>query len=179
MVYYAPACMPLTHLLHAAPPLLGRNRSQSRCTRDHMCPPVAHLTMVPLTSGPDRRLTGLYRTIVGSSSTCSPRASQRYQPRAVHWSSWPPAFESRVQNHVRPPLLTTTLCPDHGTSERFCTHPACAACGPSTSTSHPHRPSPDGAASTPPEHARMHVPPCCAHVAAAHVSGADWRLRAL
>ena len=158
MVYYAPACTPLTHLLHAAPPLPGRDRSRSRCTRDHMCPPVAHVTMVPLTSGPDRRLPGLYRTIVGSSSTCSLRAFQRYQPRAVHRSSWPPAFESRVQNHVRPPLLTSTLCPDHGTSERFCTHPACAACGPSTSASHPHRPSPDGAASAPP--ARAH--PCAA-----------------
>ena len=112
-------------------------------------PPVAHLTMAPLTSGPDRRLPGMYTTIVGSSSTFSLRASQRYQPRAVHRSSWPPGFESRVPNHVRPPLLTTTLCPDHGTSERSCTRPACAACGPSTSASHPHRPSPDDAASAP------------------------------
>ena len=111
MVYYAPACTPLTHLLHAAPPLPGRDRSRSRCTRDHMCPPVAHVTMVPLTSGPDRRLPGLYRTIVGSSSTCSLRASQWYQPRAVHRSSCPPGFESRVPIHVRPPLLTSTLCP--------------------------------------------------------------------
>ena len=68
------------------------------------------------------------------------------------------ASGSRVQNHVRPPLLTSSLCPDHGTSERFCTHPACAACGPSTNASHPHRPSPDGAASAPP--ARAH--PCAA-----------------
>ena len=178
MVYYAPACTPLTHLLHAAPPLPGRDRSRSRCTRDHMCPPVAHVSMVPLTSGPDRRLPGLYRTIVGSSSTCSLRASQRYQPRAVHRSFWPPGFESRVQNHVRPPLLTSTLCPDHGTSERFCTHPACAACGPSTSASHPHRPIARTVPPPRPQHARTHVPPCCAHVAAAHVSGADWRLRA-
>ena len=87
-------------------------------------------------------------------------------------------FESRVPNHVRPPLLTTTLCPDHGTSERFCTHPACAACGPSTSASHPHRPIARTVPPPRPQHARTHVPPCCAHVAAAHVSGADWRLRA-
>ena len=80
------------------------------------------------------------------------------QPRAVHRSFCPPGFESRVQNHVRQPLLTSTLCPDHGTSERSCTHPACAACGPSTNASHPHRPSPDGAASAPP--ARAH--PCAA-----------------
>ena len=105
--------------------------------------------MAPLTSGPDRRLPGMYRTIVGSSSTFSLRASQRYQPRAVHRSSWPPGFESRVPIHVRPPLLTSTLCPDHGTSERSCTHPACAACSPSTSASHPHRLSPDGPASAP------------------------------
>ena len=68
-------------------------------------------------------------------------------------------FESRVfpvPIHIRShtyvpcapaPLLTTTLCPDHGTSERSCTHPACAACSPSTSASHPHRPCPDGPAS--------------------------------
>ena len=112
-------------------------------------PPVAHLTMAPLTSGPDRRLPGMYRTIVGSSSTFSLRASQRYQPRAVHRSSWPPGFESRVPIHVRPPLLTSTLCPDHGTSERSCTHPACAACSPSTSASHPHRLSPEDPACAP------------------------------
>jgi len=149
MVYYAPACTPPTHSLHAAPPLPGRDRSRSRYTREDLCPPVAHLTMAALTSGPDRRLPGLYRTIVGSSSTFSLRASQRYQPRAVRRSSWPPGFESRVPIHVRPPLLTTTLCPDHGTSERSCTHPACAACSPSTSASHPHRLSPDGPASAP------------------------------
>ena len=133
------------------------------CTRDrtftffpsanaHVGPARSSITLAfeaRLTSGPDRRLPGLYRTIVGSSSTFSLRASQRYQPRAVHRSSWPPGFESRVPIHVRPPLLTTTLCPDHGTSERSCTHPACAACGPSTSASHPHRPSPDDAASAP------------------------------
>ena len=148
-VLYAPACTPPTHSLHAAPPLLGRDRSRSRYTREHLCPPVAHLTMAPLTSGLDRRLTGFYGAIVGSASTFSLRASQRYQPRAVHRSSCPPGFESRVPIHVRPPLLTTTLCPDHGTSERSCTHPACAACSPSTSASHPHRLSPDGPASAP------------------------------
>ena len=178
MVYYAPACMPLTHSLHAAPPLPGRDRSRSRYTREHLCPPVAHLTMAPLTSGLDRRLTGFYGAIVGSSSTFSLRASQRYQPRAVHRSSCPPGFESRVPIHVRPPLLTSTLCPDHGTSERSCTHPACAACSPKAPV---HRIRTDLARTGPPprpEHARRHVPPCCAHVAAAHVSGADWRLRA-
>ena len=87
MVYYAPECTPPTHSLHAAPPLPGRDRSRSRYTREHLCPPVALLTMAPLTSGPDRRLPGMYRTIVGSSSTFSLRASQRYQPRAVHRSS--------------------------------------------------------------------------------------------
>ena len=133
----------------AAPPLPGRDRSRSRYTREHLCPPVAHLTMAALTSGPDRRLTGFYGAIVGSASTFSLRASQRYQPRAVHRSSCPPGFESRVPIHVRPPLLTSTLCPDHGTSERSCTHPACAACSPSTSASHPHRLSPDGPASAP------------------------------
>ena len=177
MVYYAPACTPLTRSLHAAPPLPGRDRSRSRYTREHLCPPVAHLTMAPLTSGPDRRLPGMYRTIVGSSSTFSLRASQRYQPRAVHRSSWPPGFESRVPNHVRP----------------HCSPPPFALI-----TAHPSAPAPtlhvlraaqapmhcirtDLARTVPPprpEHARTHVPPCCAHVAAAHVSGADWRPRA-
>ena len=147
-----------TMRLHACPPLI-------HCMPHHLCrggtalgpgtrantcaPPFALLTMAPLTSGPDRRLPGLYRTIVGSSSTFSLRASQRHQPRAVRRSSWPPGFESRVPIHVRPSLLTSTLCPDHGTSERSCTHPACAACSPSTSASHPHRLSPDGPASAP------------------------------
>ena len=178
MVYYAPVCTPLTHLLHAAPPLPGRDRSRSRCTRDHMCPPVAHVTMVPLTSGPDRRLPGLYRTIVGSSSTCSLRAFQRYQPRAVHRSSWPPAFESRVQNHMcarpcsPPPFALITA---HPGASAPTLHVPRAAQAPM------HRIRTDLARTVPPprpQHARTHVPPCCAHVAAAHVLGADWRLRA-
>ena len=111
MVYYAPACTPPIHSLHAAPPLPGRDRSRSRYTREHLCPPVAHLTMAALTSGPNRRLPGFYGTIVDSTNTFSLRASQRYQPRAVHRSSCPPGFESRVPIHVRPPLLTSTLCP--------------------------------------------------------------------
>ena len=130
-------------------PVHARSHVPPRCARHHGSTHFRSGSATPWVVQDDR---------VGSSSTCSLRAFQRYQPRAVHRSSWPPAFESRVQNHVRPPLLTSTLCPDHGTSERFCTHPACAACGPSTNASHPHRPSPDGAASAPP--ARAH--PCAA-----------------
>ena len=168
MVYYAPACTPPTHSLHAAPPLPGRDRSRSRYTREHLCPPVAHLTMAALTSGPDRRLTGFYGAIVGSASTFSLRASQRYQPRAVHRSSCPPGFESRVPIHVRPPVLTTTLCPDPSAPAPTL-HVLHAAQAPV------HRIRTDLARTVPPprpEHARRHVPPCCAHVAAAHVSGA-------
>jgi hypothetical protein len=177
MVYSAPACTPLTHSLHAAPPLPGRDRSRSRCTREHVCPPAAHLTMAPLTSGPDRRLPGLYRTIVGSSSTFSLRASQRYHSRAVRRSSWPPNFESRVPIHVRPPLSPApfALITAHPSAPAPTLHVLRAAQAPM------HCIRTDLARTVPPprpEHARTHVPPCCAHVAAAHVSGADWRPRA-
>ena len=53
----------------------------------------------------------------GSISTCSSRAFQRYHPRVCQLPSWHPNFGSGVQNHVRPPLLTATLCPDRGTAE--------------------------------------------------------------
>ena len=53
----------------------------------------------------------------GSISTCSSRAFQRYHPRVCQLPSWHPNLESGVQNHVRPPLLTATLCPDRGTAE--------------------------------------------------------------
>eukprot|EP00964_Phaeocystis_antarctica_P118702 scaffold82461_cov43-Phaeocystis_antarctica.AAC.1 len=57
----------------------------------------------------------------GSTSTCSSATFQRYHPRVCQLPSWRPTFESRVQNHVRPPLLTATLCPDRGTAEPSCT----------------------------------------------------------
>ena len=177
MVYYAPACTPPIHSLHAAPPLPGRDRSRSRYTREHLCPPVAHLTMAALTSGPNRRLPGFYGTIVGSSSTFSLRASQRYQPRAVHRPSCPPGFESRVPIHVRPPFSPApfALITAHPSAPAPTLHVLRAAQAPV------HRIRTDLARTVPPprpEHARRHVPPCRTHVAAAHVSGADWRLRA-
>ena len=177
MVYYAPACTPPTHSLHASPPLPGRDRSRSRYTREHLCPPVAHLTMAALTPGPDRRLTGFYGAIVGSSSTFSLRASQRYQPRAVRRSSWPPGFESRVRTMYAcpcspPPFALITA---HPSAPAPTLHVLRAAQAPV------HRIRTDLARTVPPprpEHARTHVQTCCAHVAAAHVSGADWRLQA-
>ena len=120
MVYYAPACTPPIHSLHAAPPLPGRDRSRSRYTREHLCPPVAHLTMAALTPGPDRRLTGFYGAIVGSSSTFSLRASQRYQPRAVR-RSWVSsrAFRSMcARNFSLPPIALITAHPSTPESSR-------------------------------------------------------------
>eukprot|EP00964_Phaeocystis_antarctica_P139516 scaffold104296_cov30-Phaeocystis_antarctica.AAC.1 len=57
----------------------------------------------------------------GSISTNSSRAFQRYPPRVRQPPSCLSGFELRVQNHVRPPLLTATLCPDRGAAEPSCT----------------------------------------------------------
>ena len=133
--------------------------------------------MVAHVSGSDRRLPGVKETMFGSTSTCSSRAFQRYHPRVRQPPSWLSTFESGVQSHVRPPLLTATLCPDRSTADPSCTphmcrmqhnHP-CIAC-----RTHPARAVPVPR----PEHARTHQPPCRPHVAAAHVSGTGWRLRA-
>ena len=121
MLCDAPARKPRTHASHTAPPLPGRDHSRSPSTRVHMCPPRAPLTVVAHVSGPDRRLTALYETMFGSTSTCSSRTLQRYHLRVCQLPSWRPSFESRVQNHVRPPLLTATHCPDRGTAEPSCT----------------------------------------------------------
>ena len=120
--------------IHTAPLLPGRDHSQSPSTPEHSAPPP--LTMVAHVSDPDRRLTGLYETRFGSTSTCLSRARQRYHPRVSQQPSWCPGFESRVQNHVRPPHVTATLCPDRGAAEPSCTPLTCAACSPSTRTSH-------------------------------------------
>ena len=111
----------------------------------------------------------------GSMSTCSSRASQRYHPRVCQLPSWLSTFESGVQNHVRPPLLTATLCPDRGTAEPSCTPHVCRV-----QPKHPCitcRTHPAQAVPVPhPKHAHTHPPPCCPHVAGAHVSGPGWRL---
>merc|ERR1712153_107998 len=87
--------------------------------------------------------------MLGSTSTCSSRASQRYHPRVRQSPSWHPAFESGVHNQVRPPLLTATLCPDRGTAEPSCTpsHVLRAAQAPMHRM--PHSPSPGGTSSPP------------------------------
>ena len=121
MLCDAPARKPRTHASHTAPPLPGRDHSRSPSTRIHVCLPRAPLTVVAHDSGPDRRLTALYETMFGSTSTCSSATLQRYHPRVCQLPSWRPIFESRVQNHVRPPLLTATLCPDRGTADPSCT----------------------------------------------------------
>ena len=175
MLCDAPARKPRTHASHTAPPLPGRDHSRSPSTRVHVCLPRAPLTVVAHDSGPDRRLTALYETMFGSTSTCSSRASQRYHPRVRQPPSWHPAFESGVQNQVRPPLLTATLCPDRGTAEPSCTPYVCRV-----QPKHPciaPRAQPARAVPVPcPEHARTHQPPCRPHVAGAHVSGTGWRL---
>ena len=112
----------------------------------------------------------------GSTSTCSSRAFQRYHPRVRQPLSWLSTFESGVQSHVRPPLLTATLCPDRSTADPSCTphmcrmqhnHP-CIAC-------RTHR-----ARVVPvlrPEHTRTHRLPRHARTCGrAHVSGPGWRL---
>ena len=129
----------------------------------------AHVT------GPDRRLTGLYETMFGSTSTCLSRAFQRYHPRVRQPPSWHPAFESGVRNQVRPPFspppfALTAAQPSPPAPPHMCCvqpkHP-CIAC-----RTHPARAVPVPR----PEHARTHPPPCCPHVAGAHASGPGWRL---
>jgi len=99
--------------------------------------------------GPDRRLTALYETMFGSTSTCSSRAFQRYHPQVRQPPPWLSTFESGVQNQVRPPLLTDTLCPDRGTADPSCTpsHVPRAAQAPVHRM--PHSPSPGGTSSPP------------------------------
>ena len=149
MLCDAPARKPRTHGSHTAPPLPGRDHSRSPSTRVHMCPPRAPLTVVAHVSGPDRRLTALYETMFGSTSTCSSITLQRYHPRVCQLPSWRPSFESRVQNHVRPPLLTATLCPDRGTAEPSCTPLRVPRAAQAPVHRMPHPPSPGGTSSPP------------------------------
>ena len=149
MLCDAPARTPRTHASHTAPPLPGRDHSRSPSTRVHVCLPRAPLTVVAHDSGPDRRLTALYETMFGSTSTCSSRAFQRYHPQVRQPPPWLSTFESGVQNQVRPPLLTDTLCPDRGTADPSCTpsHVPRAAQAPVHRM--PHSPSPGGTSSPP------------------------------
>jgi len=149
MLCDAPARKPRTHASHTAPPLPGRDHSRSPSTRVHMCPPRAPLTVVAHVSGPDRRLTALYETMFGSTSTCSSATLQRYHLRVCQLPSWRPSFESRVQNHVRPPLLTATLCPDRGTAEPSCTPLRVPRAAQAPVHRMPHPPSPGGTSSPP------------------------------
>ena len=88
--------------------------------RTHQPPCRPHVAGAHV-SGPGWRLTGLYETMFGSTSTCLSRAFQRYHPRVRQPPPWLSTFESGVQNQVRPPLLTATLCPDRGTADPSCT----------------------------------------------------------
>ena len=110
--------------------------------------------------------------------TFSSRAFQRYYPRVGQPPSWLPTFESGVQNHVCPPLLTATLCPDRGTAEPSCTPSRVPRAAQAPVHRMPHPTHPARAVLVPrPEHARTHAPPCCPHVhAGAHVTGPDRRL---
>ena len=128
----------------------------SPSTPEHLRPPSVPLTVVAHVTGPDRRLLGLYETRFGSIGTFSSRAFQRYYPRVGQPPSWLPTFESGVQNHVCPPFLTATLCPDRGTAEPSCTpsHVPRAAQAPVHRMPHP--PSPGGASSPP----RARAYPC-------------------
>ena len=85
----------------------------------------------------------------GSISTCSSRAFQRYHPRVCQLPSWHPYLESGVQIHVRPPLLTATLCPDRGTAEPSCTPSRVPRAAQAPVHHMPHPPSPGGPSSPP------------------------------
>ena len=124
----------------------------------------------PATPGGKRDDVWIYQYVLIKS------ISQRYHPRVRQPPSWLSTFESGVQSHVRPPLLTATLCPDRSTADPSCTphmcrmqhnHP-CIAC-----RTHPARVVPV----LRPEHTRTHRLPCHARTCGcAHVSGPGWRL---
>ena len=96
-----------------------------------------------------KRLPGFYETMLGCISTCSLRAFQRSHSRVRQPPSRLSGFESGVQNQVRPPFLTATLCPDRGTAEPSCTpsHVPRAAQAPVHRMPHPLSP---GGPSSPP-----------------------------
>jgi len=100
-------------------------------------------------SGPGWRLTGLYETIFGCICTCSSRRFQRYHPRVRQPPPFLPGLESGVQNQVRPPLLTATLCPDRGTAEPSCTPLRVPRAAQAPMHRMPHSPSPGGTSSPP------------------------------
>ena len=149
-------------------PVHARSHVPPRCARHHGSTHFRSGSATPWVVQDD---SWLFEYVLAESVSTVPASS------CTPGSFCPPGFESRVQNHVRQPLLTSTLCPDHGTSERSCTHLHV----PRAAQAPVHRIRTDLARTVPPprpQQARTHVPPCCAHVAAAHVSGADWRLRA-
>jgi hypothetical protein len=100
-------------------------------------------------SGPGWRLTGLYETVFGSICTCSSRRFQRYHPRVRQPPPFLPGLKPGVQNQVRPPLLTATLCPDRGTAEPSCTPLRVPRAAQAPMHRMPHSPSPGGTSSPP------------------------------
>jgi hypothetical protein len=153
--------------------------------RPNTCAPLpsAPLTVVAHVTGPDRRLLGLYETMFGSIGTFHRHESVLIESvPTVLSSSWPAsvlASDFRVgrsepcvpaPSTAPPPFALTAAQPSPPTPLHVCRvqpkHP-CIAC-----RTHPAR-----AVLVPrPEHARTHAPPCCPHVAGAHVTGPDRRL---
>jgi len=125
--FHAEACRALT--------LPGRDHSRSPSTREHMCTPRTPLTVVAYVIGPDRRLPGFYETILGSISTCSSRAFQRYHSRGRHPPPWLSGFESGVRTRCARPFSPSPFTLT--AASRALLHPlTCAACIPSTRASH-------------------------------------------
>ena len=156
MVYYAPACAPLTHLLHAAPPLPGRDRSRSRCiARSHVPPRCArhhgstHFRSGSATPWVVQDDSWLFEYVLAASVATVP-ALEAVTPVVVA-----SGFRvARSEPCAPAPAHRQRLRPDHGTSERSGTHPACAACGPKHQCIACRTDlSPDGAASAPPARA--------------------------
>ena len=126
-------------------------------------------------SGPGWRLMGLYETVLGSTSTFSSRAFQRYLSRVRQPPPWlsflSRAFRSRYARPFSPPPFTLAAAhPSPPAPPHVChvqpKHP-CIACRTHSAQ----------AAPVPrPEHAQTHRPPCRPHVAGPHVSGPGWRL---
>ena len=126
-------------------------------------------------SGPGWRLMGLYETVLGSISTCSSRAFQRYHPQVHQSPPWLSIFESGVRTRCArpfspPPFALTAAHPSPPAPPHVCRvqpKQPCIACRTHSAQAVP----------LPlPEHAHTHRLPRRPHVAGAHVSGPGWRL---
>ena len=149
-------------------PAHARTPVPPRCAPDHGC---THFRSGPATPWVLWDDSWLFEYVLAESVSTVPASSCT----PVVTSSWPPRVSSRAFRSRPFSPAPFALITAHPSAPAPTLHVLRAAQAPV------HGIRTDLARTVPPprpEHARRHVPPSCAHVAAAHVSGADWRLRA-